>query len=371
MAKLPRYVQKRVVPTGAITYRYNPPQKWVDAGIVDRSELPTDKREMKVEANRRNKLIDDYREEHAKSVRLTERSTVNDLVNFFYQSNDFSALRDTTKVDYRYCLSELCAVLGNVRYRDVTSKVAKQHYEEWVKRGIHFANHIATAASRVFNFAIDMEEAIFNPFGNIKRKSAPQRKTVWDHDHVITFLNTAYTKFEWRNVGLIIQMTYEWGQRLGDMRKLRWTSLDLDSKMLHLKQSKRRAEVFLPISDDLSEMLIEQKETFGFQDYVAPHPRPSGGQYHAYAMERLSKTGRDIMREAGLPEELRLMDLRRTVVTQMVDSGVPLPQIMSVTGHANVASVQPYMKHTYDSACSALTRRNGHVKLNEVNIESD
>jgi len=89
-------------------------------------------------------------------------------------------------------------------------------------------------------------------------------------------------------------------------------------------------------------------------------------------MERLSKVGRRIMRLAKLNEELRLMDLRRTGVTQMVDRGVPLPQIMAVTGHTHVASVKPYMKHTYESANNALTQRNVHVQLSVANnIESD
>ena len=35
-------------------------------------------------------------------------------------------------------------------------------------------------------------------------------------------------------------------------------------------------------------------------------------------------------------------------------AGVPIGQVMSVTGHNHVSSVQPYMKHTYDSANNAL-----------------
>jgi len=42
---------------------------------------------------------------------------------------------------------------------------------------------------------------------------------------------------------------------------------------------------------------------------------------------------------------------------------VPLPQIMSVTGHNSIVSVKPYMKHTFDSANNALTTRNVTVKL--------
>lgn len=364
MGKLPRYVQQRVSPSGGITYRYNPPQKWVDAGLVERGELPADKREMRKLANSYNKVLDDYREEQSKIVKLNGSSTVSDLVDFYYQSNDYSMLRDTTKVDYRYCLSELCAALGDKRYLSVTSKVAKQAYEEWVKRGVSFANHVATASSRVYNYAITMEEATANPFGNIKRKQTKQRKIVWEHDDVIKFLDVAYSNFDYRNVGLIVQMAYEWCQRLGDMRMLTWDCIDLNEKQLYLEQSKRRAEVFLPISDDLAYMLEQQRVDFGFQEYVAPYPHPERGVFSPYRMERLSKVGRRIMRDAGLPEELRLMDLRRTGVTQMVDRGVPLPQIMSVTGHNHVSSVKPYMKHTFDSASSALTQRNVCVKSN-------
>ena len=66
------------------------------------------------------------------------------------------------------------------------------------------------------------------------------------------------------------------------------------------------------------------------------------------------------MREAGLSDELRLSDLRRTGTTQMVEAGVPMGQIMSVTGHTNPQSVKPYMKNTFASANYALTTREMH-----------
>ena len=66
------------------------------------------------------------------------------------------------------------------------------------------------------------------------------------------------------------------------------------------------------------------------------------------------------MDRAGLPQELRLSDLRRTGTTEMVEAGVGMAQIMSVTGHANPASVKPYMKNTLKSANLALTERKMH-----------
>jgi len=81
-------------------------------------------------------------------------------------------------------------------------------------------------------------------------------------------------------------------------------------------------------------------------------------------MQRLSKVARLVIEQAGLPADLRISDLRRTGTTEMVEAGVSMGQIMSVTGHANPQSVKPYMKNTYASAENALTLRNNHVKSN-------
>lgn len=372
MPRLPRYVQEQVSSSGDISYRFNPPQILVDEGVVKRESYGCDLKQVRKIVKQHNDNIDKWREEQLSVIRIKPSSKVTDLINYYYQSNDFNMLRDTTKVDYRYFLTILHQTMGWRRYDKVTTKIAKQAYEDWVKRGVSFANHAATCASRVYNYAIQMEHATQNPWANIKRKNPEQRKVTWTHGDVIKFLDVAYSEFEYRNIGLIVQMAYEWCQRLGDMRNLKWESIDLHRQKLSLEQSKRRAEVTLPISDDLTEMLNAQRNDFGFQEYVAPHPRPVSGVYNPYAMERLSKVGRRVMRLAGLSEDLRLMDLRRTGVTQMDQKGVPINQIMSVTGHNHMASVKPYLKHSYDSANNALTMRNVSVSLSETNnIESD
>jgi integrase len=288
--------------------------------------------------------------------------TVKHLVDKYYNSNDFKMLRSRTKKDYQYFLSVMVADFGSVNFCELTSKQAKHAYERWVERGISLANHVCTVSSILFRYAIEMEYTHVNPFANVKRKTPPQRKVVWTEDDVRQFLDTAYSDFQWRSIGLIVHMAYEWCQRLGDMRLLTWDNIDLEAKKLYLEQSKRRAEVTLPIQDDLLEMLTQQEQDFGFQQYVVPRTTPVHGQYEPYSMERLSKAGRAVMREAGLSEELRLMDLRRTGTTQMVEAGVSMGQIMSVTGHSNPQSVKPYMKNTYESANNALTARKSYGK---------
>ena len=291
-----------------------------------------------------------------------------ELSEKYYLSSDFNSLADKTKVDYQYCCSRLLDtwVDGNLMAKMCLTKLngamARRGYEVWLSRGTFSANAICSVARKIYSFAMEMGYAETNPFSTFKRKATQVRKVVWTKEQVKQFLDTAYSKFRWRNMGLIVQMSYEWCQRVGDMRMLEFQNIDFDKQILNLEQSKRRALVHLPISDELTEMLQQQHQEFGFQKYVAPYPYPFKGLYKTYSLTRLSKVARDVMNASELPKELRIADLRRTGTTEMVEAGVPMGQIMSVTGHANPSSVKPYMKNTLASAENALTKRNSYGK---------
>ena len=286
------------------------------------------------------------------------------LIDEYYLSFDFKSLRDETKVQYQYFLGVVLDTkidgaqkLGSINFSDITTKMAKVSYEQWCERGIHLANHVMSVARVVYNYGIHMEHCTINPFSSIKRRTPIARKVVWSRDDVKAYLDVAYSDFYTRSLGLIVHMAYEWCQRLGDMRVIKWSNLDLVEKKMHIQQSKRRAEVFLPIEDGLCKMLIQQEQDFGFQEYVAPRPRPRRGIHLPYTITKLPVEGRKIMNSAGLSKELRLSDLRRTGTTEMVDAGVSMGNIMSVTGHTNPQSVKPYMKNTFASANLALNTR--------------
>jgi len=289
---------------------------------------------------------------------------VNNLLEEYYLSFEYNNLREETKAQYKYFLGIVCSTnivsskkLGSYKLSDLTTKLAKLSYNKWCERGVSFANHLMSVIRVLLNYGINMEHCNVNPFSNIKKRVVTHRKVVWKKEDVIRFLDTAYSDFKTRSIGLIAQMAYEWCQRLGDMRLLKWDNLDLEEKRMYLQQSKRRAEVFLPISDELNEMLLQQKNDYGFQEYVAPRPRPFRGSYKPYSLVKLPILARKVMNSAGLSNELRLSDLRRTGTVEMVDAGVSMGNIMSVTGHANPQSVKPYMKNTFTSANLALEKR--------------
>ena len=281
----------------------------------------------------------------------------------YYSSHDYKNLRNETKAHYLYCLTNALAtsvdsaVIGEVDVTKMSTKQAKLSYDLWCDRGISTANHIMAVTRILFNYAVRMEHCNINPFATVRRRATQPRKVVWTKGDVKKLLDAAYSDFSTRNIGLIAHMAYEWCQRVGDMRLLTWDMLNFETKRVIIKQSKRNAQVELPIDDDLLDMLTQQEQDFGFQQYVAPKPTPFKGVYSPYTMHKLPKYARILMDDAGLSKELRLSDLRRTGVTEMVDAEVGIGQIMSVTGHANPQSVKPYLKNTYVSANNALTAR--------------
>jgi len=281
----------------------------------------------------------------------------------YYLSHDYKNLRQETKTHYEYCLNSALAtpvegvVIGEVDCTKLSTKQAKLAYDIWCDRGISTANHIMATARILYNYAMRMEHCFINPFTVVRKRATKPRKVVWCRGDVTKLLDAAYSDFSTRNIGLIAHMAYEWCQRVGDMRVLTWDAIDFEQKRVIILQSKRDAQVELPIDDDLYGMLIQQEQDFGFQPYVAPRPTSYRGVYEPYTMYKLPLHARKLMDDAGLSKELRLSDLRRTGVTEMVDAEVGIGQIMSVTGHADPQSVKPYLKNTYVSANNALTAR--------------
>jgi len=288
------------------------------------------------------------------------------IIDDYYSSYDYSVLADETKKQYQYFIGVMLHTkveglpLCQYDLKDITPRTARLAYDTWCDKGIHMANHVIASTNTALNHGLRMELCMTNPFAMVRKRTAERRKVVWSREYVQKLLDAAYSDFSTRNIGLIAHMAYEWCQRLGDMRLLRWNNIDFETHTVHLEQSKRKADVHLPIDDDLYDMLVQQENDFGFQPYVAPRPYPISGEYKPYTLTKLPKYGRVLMQQAGIPDELRLSDLRRTGTTEMVEAGVGMGQIMSVTGHVNPSSVKPYMKNTYKSANYALTERKKH-----------
>ena len=289
------------------------------------------------------------------------------LVDSYLKSRDFDRLT-ASQDQYRYWLRVLLETeyegetVGQLKYKKLTAPEAQVIYDTISDRGITFANRINAVARKVYNYGMKYGVVDKNPWSMIQTLTPAPRKVMWQSEDVQSFLETAYSNFKTRGIGVIAHMAYEWAQRIGDMRLLTWDRIDFENKVLHLEQSKRRSVVHLPISDELMGVLEQQNGLFDWQPYVAPNVNAkTQNGYAPYGLEVVSRVAKKIIIEAGLNPELRLADLRRTATTEMVEAGVGIAQIMQVTGHQSPQSVTPYMKNTLTGATNAIKLRNAHT----------
>ena len=290
-------------------------------------------------------------------------ATLEEVINFYRNSDVYRRLSSSSQKDYDNHLSATLTtevegkMLRAYRCKNLKVRHITQAYEQWLNVGVRTANYRRSVLSAAWKHAMRHDVMIHNPISLVKTEVPEPRRVHWTREQVSIFLDTAYSDFRWRSIGLIVHMAYDWGQRVGDIRLLTWNSLDLNQCRIDMIQSKRNAEIHLPISQGLCSMLRQQKEDFGFQEYVAPRIKPRAGAYTPYDKEEISNLINVLLDEANLPRELTAMDLRRTAVTEMMEGGADLVGIMQVTGHKNTASVKPYMVNTFSGASKALSAR--------------
>ena len=288
---------------------------------------------------------------------------LSDIIEFYLVSSAFARLSGASQRDYEVHLKAVIntpvegKILGNYRCTNIKVRHLTQAYDYWLKTGIRTANYRKSVLSAAWKYAMRHDVMIHNPVALVQTRSGQPRRVLWSRQQIKTFLETGYSDFRWRSISLICHMAYDWGQRIGDMRVIEWDAIDLDQCRLDLTQSKRNAEIHLPISSGLCSMLRQQKEDFGFQQYVAPRVKPRAGAYTPYDKNEIHMHINEILDEANLPRELTAMDLRRTAVTEMMEGGVDLANIMQVTGHKNIQSVKPYIVNTLSGASKALAAR--------------
>lgn len=356
MTDLPLHLRLR-----ATDIYYNPPQSVVDAGVVKRKSFPlTGMDDAVAYANEGNIRIDEWRTEMKHIAGLRKDGKVKDVIFDYLHNVSFTKLADITKSQYKSAIEAWRNVrvaglaLQHHKLSALETPMIQRMYDVEVRRTTpHVANYNMTVYRAIINYAIRCGYTQHNPFEKVKKQSLTKRKTMWERSDVLAFLNTAFSKWQWRNTGLIFYMIYEWGQRVSDILNLKWENIDFNTNTVTIVQSKRGAKVKLPISEGLATMLRQQQKDFVLSPYVAPQMVRRQGKFVPYTIGTINSHATDIMTEAKLDRSLQLRDLRRTAITETIENGGDLLTVMQMSGHQHAASVTPYFVHTRKGAAKA------------------
>ena len=211
------------------------------------------------------------------------------------------------------------------------------------------ANHALKLFRQIMNFAIACGHIETDPTRGIRRnRRTPltrflSREEV-DRLHRVLDGKTARGDRQQADIVRLLLLT---GCRKNEIVRLRWAEVGNDTLMLEDGKTGPRT---VPLNSQAKRVLEEQPRTES--PFVFPSPRdPSRPRGHDLALWYR------VRREVGI-EDCRLHDLRHTHASHAVMSGVPMPVVSRLLGHADVGMTLRYA-HLGDREIEAAAERVG------------
>lgn len=137
----------------------------------------------------------------------------------------------------------------------------------------------------------------------------------------------------------IFVVAYHLGNRLGELRHLRWNQVDLDRNQIRLdpSQTKNKRGRVLPIYGEMRHWLIMQK---AIRDTKYP-ACPLVFHRHGKFIVDFRKAWRSATQRAGLSGKV-FHDLRRSAIRNMREAGIPENVAMAISGHMTRSVFERY-----------------------------
>jgi site-specific recombinase XerD len=134
---------------------------------------------------------------------------------------------------------------------------------------------------------------------------------------------------------LILTLLYYAGMRLSEVINLDWKDLDLQRRVIHLKQSKGAKDriVFL------HERIIVLLQNYGWQSFGLVLTTERGGKYNSRTVELVVAAA---ARKSGISKKVTPHTLRHSFATHLLESGADIRYIQELLGHRHLSTTQIY-----------------------------
>ena len=172
-----------------------------------------------------------------------------------------------------------------------------------------------------------------------------------------------------------ITMSLLTGARQMNVLAARWCDIDLTARVwcIPAAESKGGRPMILPLEDGEVELLERRRARHGKGEWVFPG---RAGSKHGHLIEpksgwaRILRRASEIRAAANEPplSDLRLHDLRRTLGSNMVDTGASLPMIGRALGHQSQAATGIYARLSLEPVREAKRAAHGAMLAATSNI---
>lgn len=259
-------------------------------------------------------------------------------------------------------------IFTNAYHREVINRVPKFTLEKETPLKLE----MTVSEQRAFLSAFDN----FEGFNAHLQRSAGKQVSVpsfnrKDGTHIKAFTRTfsdipldrARVLFSWfHSAKFMYVVALETGLRGGDLRSLRWNSVDFERRAIEITQGKTGLPVFIPLTEECYDALNELRtRSLVSREWVFISVR-TGRKFS-------ENTFRDYFalakRLAGITRRLRIHDTRHTFGSNLASEGQDIATIQTLMGHADIKTTQRYARPDEAAlrrAVEALNRRKAQSK---------
>lgn len=153
------------------------------------------------------------------------------------------------------------------------------------------------------------------------------------------------------------------GTRAGETRALTWDDVDLSAQAARIDKTYYRSHLqkgtktgpgrIVPLPPHIAELLAQWRERCPASENDLVFPSPSGRPLDLDVFRR--RVFRPAVRRAGLPEDLRIHDLRHASASLHLQHGATVREVMEIHGWSQIQTALRYL-HTIDSLHASAER---------------
>lgn len=233
----------------------------------------------------------------------------------------------------------------------VTREIVSLYIESYVTYSSSTASSSLREFGRLCDYAVETGfhtetfSSMIPHVRNIRRQRLPNVFTREEIQKLLSVVDRG-NPIGKRDYAMLL-LTAKLGLRVGDVRTLKFHSLDWTKKTISITQQKTGTFLELPLPEDVGWAIIDYLKNGRpncdndaiFVGHIPPYNimNPIAGNLVA-----------KYMRQAGIETPTNrvcgMHTLRHSLATGMLNEGVPLPTISSVLGHADISSTESYLR---------------------------
>jgi len=239
--------------------------------------------------------------------------------------------------------------LDKLSVQDVQELVNQLYADGNSERTLH---RVRTVLSSALSRA-EKEELVYRNVARLIDLPKYERKAItpWTGEQAVAFLD-ACDGHRWA-LGYFLLLTY--GMRRGEVLGLRWSDIDFEQDIIHVRQQLQRIHGVLqtgPVKTsagrrDLPLLLPIRGRFLALRDERQPEPNDLVFLSTAGTPvdpKNFVRTFHEIRDQAGLPR-ITVHHTRHTAATLLKNLGVPVRDVQLILGHSNITTTQEIYQH--------------------------